>query len=249
MITADTTIATALDFTQRSGQDELMDTEPVAFGEFEACLKDLAWVNRVTGAYGPTLGFFDRLRGRCRGLGRPLRVLDVGSGHGDMLRHVDRWARVHGVEVALTGIDLNPSSRRAAMAATPVDREIHWVTADAFDYAPAAGVDVVISSLFTHHLADPQVVRFVAWMESTARVGWFVNDLHRHPVPYHVFRVASRLARLHRFVQHDGPVSIARAFVPDDWRRIVAAAGMDPADVDIRWRMPFRLTVARVKSR
>jgi len=237
-----------LEFSRRSVQDELMDTEPVAFEEFRGCLVDLARVNRLTFAYGPTLGFFDRLLARARRLGRPLEVLDVGSGYGDMLRRVDDWARAHHIEVSLTGIDLNPWSRRAAMAATPSDREIHWVTADAFAYAPKAGVDVVISSLFAHHLSDPQVIRFVAWMEETARVGWFVNDLHRHPVPYHVFRIAAKLARFHRFVQHDGPVSIARAFVPDDWRRLVTAAGIDPADLDIHWRMPFRLTVARVKS-
>ncbi len=238
---------TSVEFSRRSAQDELMDTEPVAFEEFQACLVDLARVNRLSFAYGPTLDFFDRLADRARGLGRPLEVLDVGSGYGDMLRRVDAWARARGIAVSLTGIDLNPWSRRAAIAAAP-DRGIEWVTADAFEYAPRAGVDVVVSSLFAHHLSDPQVIRFVAWMEEIARVGWFVNDLHRHPVPYHVFRVASKLAGFHRFVQHDGPVSIARAFVRSDWRRIVTAAGIDAADVDIHWRMPFRLTVERVKS-
>lgn len=225
-----------------------MDTEPVGFEEFRACLVDLARVNRLTFAYGPTLGFFDRLLASARRLGRPLEVVDVGSGYGDMLRRVDDWARAHHVEVSLTGVDFNPWSRQAALAATPSDRNIRWVTADAFAYEPKAGVDVVISSLFAHHQSDAQVIRFVAWMEKTARLGWFVNDLHRHPLPYHAFRVAAKLARFHRFVQHDGPVSIARAFVPSDWRRLVKAAGVDPAAVEIRWRMPFRVTVARFQS-
>lgn len=238
---------TALEFSRRSTRDELMDTEPVAFEEFRACLVDLARVNRLTRAYGPTLGFFDRLLPRARRLGRPLEVLDVGCGYGDMLRRLDQWALDNDIEVSLTGIDLNPWSKRAAMGATPSDRNIRWVTADAFAYQPKAGIDVVISSLFAHHQSDAQLIRFVAWMDKTARLGWFVNDLHRHPVPYHVFRIAARLAGFHRFVQHDGPISIARAFVPSDWRRLLMATGLDPETVEVRWRMPFRLTVARMQ--
>jgi SAM-dependent methyltransferase len=239
----------AMDFTERSRDSELMDTEPVSFEEFRACLVDLARVNRLTLAYRPTLAFFDRLLPVARGLGRPLEVVDVGSGYGDMLREVDAWALRRGVAVSLTGVDLNPWSRRAASEATSPGRNIQWVTADAFAYEPPAGIDVVVSSLFTHHLTDPLVTKFLAWMEATARLGWFVNDLHRHPVPYHFFRRFAKLARLHRFVRHDGPVSIARAFVPTEWQRFLVEAGIDPDAVEVQWRMPFRLTVARRKWR
>jgi SAM-dependent methyltransferase len=239
---------TSLDFTRRSTADELMDTEPAGFEELQACLADLARVNRLTLAYRPTLRFLDRLA--ARGLlpeGRPLEVVDVGSGYGDMLREIGAWAAGRGVPVSLTGVDLNPWSRRAAALATPPGSPIRWVTADAFAYAPEDGIDVVVSSLFTHHLPDAQVARFLRWMEATARIGWFVNDLHRHALPYHFFRQFARLARFHRFVQHDGPVSIARAFVAADWRRLLGDAGIDQDAVEVRWTVPFRLTVARFK--
>jgi len=69
----------AINFGERSKLDELMDTEPVGFEEFRACLFDLARVNRLTLAYRPTLAFFDRLLANARPLGRPIEVLDVGS--------------------------------------------------------------------------------------------------------------------------------------------------------------------------
>ena len=240
----------AVDFGARSTRDELMDTEVVGFEEFRACLIDLARVNRLTLAYRPTLDYFDRLLALvpAKARERPLQIVDVGSGYGDMLRRIDAWATRRGVEVSLTGIDLNPWSRQAALAATPAERNIRWVTADAFAYAPSRPVDVVVSSLFAHHLRDPQVVEFLRWMEATTRLGWFVNDLYRHPVPYHSFRHFAKLARLHRFVQHDGPVSIARAFAPADWRRLLAEAGIREAAVTVRKRVPFRLTVERFKS-
>lgn len=236
-----------MDFSRRSAEAELMDTEAVGYEEFRACLVDLARVNRITFAHRPTIAFFDGVLRRARALRRPLEVLDVGSGYGDTLRRVHRWAHRHNVPVSLTGVDMNPWAARAAAEATPRHWPISWVTADAFQYEPPRRIDVVVSSLFTHHLPDPSVARFVRFMESTASAGWFVNDLRRHPVPYHFFRRFSKLTRLHRFVQHDGPVSIARAFTIAEWRRLLAEAGVHRGDARITPRAPFRLTVERHK--
>jgi SAM-dependent methyltransferase len=238
----------SFNFAQRSTALELMDGEDVGYPEFRGCLIDLAKVNRLTRAYPPTLSFFDRLLSHARALGRPLEVVDVGSGYGDMLRLVNNWAVLNAVEVALTGVDSNPWSRRAAEEATPGGQPLHWVTADAFQYRPPRDVDVVISSLFTHHLPNPLVVKFLRWMDSTARIGWLVSDLHRHAVPFHFFRHFAKMARLHRFVQHDGPVSIARAFTVNDWEQLISEAGIDRGTVSIRWNVPFRLTVESIRA-
>lgn len=240
---------TTLNFAARSSQDELMDTESVSFEDFRACLVDLARVNRLTLAYRPTLAFFDRLLPSVRRLGRPLEVVDVGSGYGDMLREIDAWALRRDVSVSLTGVDLNPWSRMAASEATGPSRKIRWVTADAFAFDPPRGIDVVVSSLFTHHLPDPLVTKFLGWMEARTRLGWFVNDLHRHPLPYHFFRHLAKLVGFHRFVQHDGPVSVARAFAKSDWQRLLTEAEIPHGDVEIEWMVPFRLTVGRRKQR
>lgn len=238
----------AVDFASRSQVDELMDTEPVGFDEFRACLVDLSRVNRWTRAYRPTLAFLDGLAARGLPRGRPLEIVDVGCGYGDMLRKIDTWAEQRGVAVSLAGVDLNPWSRKAAFEATPEGRPIRWITADAFAYEPREGIDVVVSSLFAHHLPDALVVRFLRWMEATTRLGWFVNDLHRHPVPYHFFRRFARIARYHRFVQHDGPVSIARAFDRSDWQRLLTEASIETATATVAWWLPFRLCVSRMKG-
>ncbi len=147
-------------------------------------------------------------------------------------------------------MDLNPWSAQAAQEASAKTgdgaRPIRWATSDIFDHRE--GADIVVSSLFTHHLSDDQLVRFLRWSEASARVGWFVNDLHRHAFPYYGFKLLARVMRWHHFVQHDGPVSIARAFSAADWRRLVAAAGIDPAKVEIAWRFPFRICVARIAA-
>jgi len=224
-----------------------MDDDTVDYATLRACLVDLAKVNRWTLAHGPTLAFLNSLNRRGGWpKDRPLRLVDVGSGYGDLIRTIDRWADRRGLSVELTGIDLSPWSARAATAATPPGRPIAWVTGDAFaDTRPA---DVITSSLFTHHLPDAMIVRFLRSMETRAGIGWFVNDLHRHPLPYGGFRVLSKAMGWHPFVQHDGPISIARAFTAADWGALIAQAGLSHEMVQVAWRFPFRLCVSRVKA-
>ncbi len=237
----------ALDFSRRSGAAEWMDDDAVDYETLRACLIDLAKVNRWTLAHGPTLAFLHNLN--RRGLwpkDRPLRLIDVGSGYGDLIRTVDRWAARRGLAIELTGVDLSPWSERAAAEATPPGRPITWVTADIFaDTRPA---DVIVSSLFTHHLPDAMIVRFLRTMETRAEIGWFINDLHRHPLPYGGFALLSKAMGWHPFVRHDGPVSIARAFTAADWRALIAEADLSSEPVRVAWRFPFRLCVSRVKA-
>lgn len=237
-----------LDLRKRSTQAEWMDDPWVGFDDFRACLVELARVNVLTLAHRPTLRFLERLLPLGRALGRPIEIVDVGSGYGDLLRQIAGWARRRKVDVSLTGVDLNPWARKAALEATAPELGIEWVTADALAHDPPRGIDVVVSSLFTHHLTDARIVEFLQWMEAKARLAWFVNDLHRHPLPHRVFAWFADVARLHPFVRHDGPISIARAFVPADWHALLAAAAIEPGAAEIQRMFPFRLTVARCQG-
>lgn len=174
-----------------------------------------------------------------------MRIVDVGSGGGDMLRCVERWAARRKIAVRLVGIDLNPYAERVARERTPAGSAIEWRTGDAMSYA--GPVDVVLSSLLTHHLATDEVVRFLGWMDGTARRGWFVNDLCREAVPYRLFGVLAKAMRWHRFVQHDGPVSFRRSFREGDWVRMLASAGVDAGSVRLERWTPARLCVGRVR--
>lgn len=225
-----------------------MDTERCSFEDYRACLRDLERVNVLTLAYRPTLAFLDRLAASNRlPRDRPVTIVDVGAGNGDMLRRIGAWAERRQIPVDVIGIDRNPQAARAAQQAAAPEARIRYVTADVFGYRADGPVDLVISSLFTHHLDDGAVRRFVAWMEETAEIGWFVNDLHRHWLPYAVFKAWSRVAGWHRFVRHDGPVSIARAFTGEDWRRLIESANIPAGGCSVTWHMPFRLCVARVR--
>jgi 2-polyprenyl-3-methyl-5-hydroxy-6-metoxy-1,4-benzoquinol methylase len=223
----------------RSTQQEQMDTDCADYEDYARCLADLARVNVVTLTYRPTLAWLAR---ETREL-TSFSLLDVACGHGDMLRRIRLWSARRGIDARLEGIDLNPWSLRAARDATPDDAAITWHNGDVFEWKRS--YDFVISSQFTHHLTDDGVIRFLGWMETHATRGWFIGDLHRHWFSYYGFGLLAWIAGWHRFVRSDGRISIARSFVPSNWRGLTRAAGLPPEMLEIRWHVPFRLCVAR----
>jgi trans-aconitate methyltransferase len=233
------------DFAQRADEPEWMDVRDYPLDDFAAVLDDLETVNRVTRAAPPTLGFLARLTDGWPE-GSELRVADLGYGQGGMLRRIHRCATARGLRPVLTGVDLNPRCRALAEARTPSDMAITWHQGDLFDWAPAQPPHAIISALFAHHLPTPDVVRLLRWQEETASHGWFVNDLHRHWFAWAGFSALAVVARWHPCVRHDGALSVRRAFVPDDWRTMLAEAAVP--DAALRWHPLFRLCVTRLKG-
>ncbi|HXC97153.1 MAG TPA: methyltransferase domain-containing protein [Edaphobacter sp.] len=231
------------DFSQRADLIEKMD-EPCSYGELRACLHDIARVNRLTSAYRPVIEWLEKIVAASPS--ESLRIVDVGCGYGDTLRTIEAWSEKSRIPVMLTGIDLNPDAIRAAREATHSNR-IEWVVGDALSNSIQDEIDIVISSLLTHHLTNPQIIQFLEWMEQRTRRGWFINDLHRQPVPYGLFSFLARFTNWHPFVKYDGPVSIRRSFRTEDWKDLTVAAGLAPETVAIREFRPARLCVSRIK--
>jgi 2-polyprenyl-3-methyl-5-hydroxy-6-metoxy-1,4-benzoquinol methylase len=227
---------TGFELPGRSRTPERMDVEAVAPDDLARALADLEWLTALGLAHRPTLGWLERIAaGR-----RELSVLDVACGGGDMLRRIARWGAARGIGLRLVGVDLNPHACRAAAAATDPALPIEYRQGDALTLGAALRPDVIISAHFAHHLDDGELVRFLRWMEGTARLGWFVNDLHRHPVALRALQLAVRAIPFHRFVVSDAPISVRRSFVRADWEAALAAAGIARDRVEIRWRAPFR---------
>lgn len=224
---------------QRARDEEQMDDPSLDPRVYDEVLRGLGRVNKWTFAARPTLSFLARA---TRGLDG-FSLLDVGSGEGGMLRTIAVWARRRGLAARLTGIDLNPKSEGVARAMTPEDMPVAFRTGD---YRDLGRFDFVISSLVAHHMTDEQLRDFLRWMEANSDRGWFVNDLHRHGFAYSGYTLLAALLRVHRIVREDGQLSIARSFRPDDWRSILAGAGVTDG-VRVRRYFPFRLCVEQLR--
>ena len=229
------------DLSIRSRQEEQMDAADLDAGTYARVLRDLSRVNRVTFTAHPTIAYLKRATAGMR----RFRLLDVGYGHGDLLRAVARWARKAGIDADLVGVDLNTRSRDIAEAAAPADLKIDYRTGD---YRDQPGPwDFIVSSQVTHHMTDDQLHAFLRFMEDETRRGWQIVDLHRHGFAHWGYPLLARLLFVHRIVREDGTLSIARSFRRGEWEAILRDAGIAPDTVRIVRRFAVRLCVERVK--
>lgn len=224
----------------RAIAEELMDDPLLDERVYVQVMRDLGRVNSVTMARLPTLDFLGRaIAGR-----KSFRLLDVGYGGGDMLRAIAKWAAKRGIETDLVGVDLNPRSEAAAKAETPSVMPIRYLTGDYADMANE-GFDFIVSSLVAHHMTRVELIAFLRFMDGNATRGWFINDLHRHSFAWLGYPLLAGLMRWHPIVRHDGRLSIARSYRPNEWPPLLDEAGAKGAR--IRRVFPFRLCVEAIR--
>ncbi len=202
------------------------DADPRAIS---GALDDLTRLNRLVGGVDLTLRAFDRAR---RALGiedRPLRVLDVATGAADIPGAILDHARELGVSVRATGLDLKPTMLAEARRRT--QGRVELVQGDALDMPFEDGAfDIVTCSLMLHHFAPAQAREVLREMRRVSAGMVIVNDLIRAWHPWLVAKLFG-LVSGNELTRFDGPVSVRRAYTPDELRGFAIDAGLVP-----RWR-------------
>ena len=236
--------APVFDRLHRSAQSEILDG-PVSTADLADILRDLARFNGVMQGHWPVLKWLDRAV-RDVPPDRPLTLLDIGCGYGDLLRAIREWAQKRGRSLRLIGIDLSPQVIDVARSVTADGDNIEYHAADIFAFTPPGPIDFVVTSLVTHHLSDDMIERFLRWMETNAARGWIIYDLQRSIVPFYFIALAGPVLRLHPVVVYDGRISVARSLTRSEWAARLVAAGISWGAIDLRWFM-FRFAIGRLK--
>lgn len=226
--------------TSRCRQPELMDQPELDVDEHVNALRGLETVNRISrtaAAFWPTL---QRL---AHEMPSPMRVLDVASGGGDVVRTLALSADDAGIEMQIDGCDISAVAvRHAQERARDWNLNSKFFEWDAIRSELPDGYDAIICSLFLHHLDEPDAVTLLRHMMNAARRVVLVDDLIRCRWGYLLAFLGTRLLSRSPIVHVDGPLSVAGAFTPGEALGLAERAGMQGAVLTRHWPQRFLLS-------
>jgi hypothetical protein len=203
---------------------ELLDG-PLDARALRGNLRDLARINRLLGGSVLSWRALDAI-GWPAHLA-PITLLDVGTGVADIPRDLLRRAARRGLALEVTATDVRPEmvvEAEAAGAGTP-GLTVRQIGEDLSDIADDA-FDVVHASLVAHHLEPGQLIDLLAAMRRVARRAVIINDLDRARRWWIGAWLLTRVATGNRYTRHDAPLSVRRAYRPDELSALAARADL-----------------------
>ncbi|MGN6219493.1 MAG: methyltransferase domain-containing protein [Microbacterium sp.] len=215
---------------------ELMDDPACDEVTLAATLRRFGTVNRLVSGWGTV--YRTRLRPNLARLGRPARVLDIGSGGGDLIARLAAAAHRDGLDVAWTGIDPDPRAHAVATARGPLPGVTFRCADSAALVEEHEAYDAVLSNHVLHHLGDA-LPAFADESLALSRGIVLHSDIARSRRAYALYAVGITPFAPGTFLRTDGLRSIRRSYT-----RPELAAALQRAQPDA-WRVdtpaPFRL--------
>lgn len=220
------------------GAAERMDRPDVDRDHLDDALGHVAAVNRWLGATRALLRHLPDALPDAPAASRPTRpaprVLDVGTGSGDLPLAVVGWARERDRRLDLTAVDIHQATLEVAAERTAADPAIRLVRSDGLRLPFRTGTfDLALLSMTLHHMNGAMVVEALRELARVARGGRvLVAELERCLPNYVGARLlAGTLWRRNPVTRHDGPLSVLRAFTPGELLELARTAGLGRARV------------------
>ncbi|WP_330220141.1 methyltransferase domain-containing protein, partial [Rathayibacter tanaceti] len=201
---------------------ELMDDPDCDRTLLDATYARFGTVNRLVSGWRGV--YRSRLR-PLLGPDEPFRLLDIGSGGGDVARALVGWARADGLRLSVTAAD--PDERAWTFAtSTPAPPGVEFRRASSTDLVVEGDrFDLVTSNHVLHHLAPEALAALLADSERLAPRALH-NDIERSRLAYTAYLLATRPIAAGSFLHYDGSLSVRRSFTaaelravaPEGWR-------------------------------
>jgi len=231
-----------MNFSIRSANLELLDQPEIPAADIELNMHELEIINRTLGGHDITLhGFFRLYTNQSQ-----IHICEIGCGGGDNGRAIENKLITKDIDLTYTGIDINPDCIRFAKKRKWKSR-VHFLVNDYKKVQFEVPPDILFCSLFCHHFKNEELVEMFRWMYNNSHLGFFINDLHRHPLAYHAIRLLTSLFSNSYLVKHDAPLSVLRGFKKKELKDLLYRAGI--TNFTIRWQWAFRWLIVVQNNR
>lgn len=232
------------DLSIRNRRPELMDNPSVSTTELNRALRALGLMNTLSlSAYSISNAIIRLIGPRPQSL----RILDIGSGRGDILCSVSDRLRKRGYDIDALGIDMNPKSvELAALYAKANNCRARFETATAIYALKTFEYDLVISSLFLHHFSEEDIVSLFSAIKERASIGMVMSDIERSPLGFGLAWLATHGLSGSSIVHYDGPVSVQGALIQEEFQELASRAALQ--NCQFSRTFPFRLMISWKKE-
>ena len=225
-----------IDTTYRSNATEIMDDFSMKGELLRDTLDKLGKINKWLGGNHVTIDGVKQLLNN-QDKAKTYTILDLGCGHGDMLRLLADCGISHGFKFNLMGIDANEDAVAYAQELSSDYSELSFQHLDIFsEEFKSLDFDIALSTLFLHHFKSDDIKRLLKQLISKASIGVVVNDLHRSKLAYGLFKLLGLVISNDMIVQ-DGLISILRAFKRKD---LEGYSNQLQLKSQISWKWAFR---------
>jgi len=226
-----------IDHTHRSYKKELLDSSDIPFKDIAKNMQELDIINTRLGGHSITLEGFKKLATNKT----KVAVCEIGCGGGDNMKALAAFCSKNKIDAEFTGIDINDDciefAKKKAMYGNVQFIVSDYKLVNFENNKP----DIIFSSLFCHHFTDDDLIKMLQWMKENAKLGFFINDLQRHPLAYYSIKYITRLFSKSYLVKNDAPLSVLRGFKRNEWKNIFERAGI--TNYSIQWKWAFRYLI------
>lgn len=225
-----------LNTTYRSNDTEIMDDFSMKGDLLRDTLDKLGNINKWLGGNHVTLdGIKELLKAQPKD--KTYTIIDLGCGHGDILRLVADFGRENNYAFKGIGIDANQDAIDYAAELSENYPELSFRNEDVFSETfQELDYDIVLTTLFLHHFKDDDIKKLLSAFSNKAALGIVVNDLQRSEIAYGLFKLLG-LTISNDMIKQDGLTSILRAFKKEDLVKISKELNLKSK---IRWKWAFR---------
>ena len=225
-----------MNWKERSTQQELLDGDDIPFADIRRNMDEINTINTWLGGHQITLKGLRKILPAKK----TIHIAEIGCGDGNNLQVIQNWCTQQNIDATLTGIDIKDTC--IAVAKEKKWKNASFIISDYRDVKFDTQPDIIFSSLFCHHFSNETLVRQLQWMYRQSNAGFFINDLHRHPLAYYSIKWITALFSKSYLVKHDAPLSVARGFSKNDWKEILQQTGLSNAQVEWKWAFRFLIT-------